>query len=251
MMIRPYRINLGTTSGHLESENFVDCPCKRHHRSTLVFSPLCFASRGSPVRSRPRPPILSDCNALTRFNFAPVSQIWFQLCTNAVIAVRLCTLVPPTERQGPPVLFRWLYGLAFQSFASHLRLHLRIFLEDLRVALSEHLGYPLIRYSSGTQPSGIRGTKVVIPKVRNLCQSKSFPPNSFERRLMPARKQIRPFTRNRHLTFECFNGEGSERNFGDTVRSLRIRHSDHRISKIHLVLTLSESAPCRSATLSL
>src|SRR6266550_2717118 len=56
MMIRPYRINLGTTSGHLESENFVDCPCKRHHRSTLVFSPLCFASRGSPVRSRPRPP---------------------------------------------------------------------------------------------------------------------------------------------------------------------------------------------------
>jgi hypothetical protein len=105
--------------------------------------------------------------------------------------------------------------------------------------------------TTGTQPSGIRGTKVVIPKVRNLCPSKSFPPNSFERRLMPARKQIRPFTRNRHLTFECFNGEGSERNFGDTVRSLRIRHSGHRISKIHLVLTLSESAPCRSATLSL
>src|SRR6267143_3183894 len=59
MMIRPYRINLGTTSGHLESENFVDRPCKRHHRSTLVFFPLCFASRGSPVRSRPRPPTLS------------------------------------------------------------------------------------------------------------------------------------------------------------------------------------------------
>src|SRR6267378_2655601 len=58
MMIRPYKVNLGTTSGHLESENFVDFPCKRHHRSTLVFSPLCFASRGSPVRSRPRPPTI-------------------------------------------------------------------------------------------------------------------------------------------------------------------------------------------------
>jgi hypothetical protein len=116
-----------------------------------------------------------------------------------------------------------------------------MFLEDLRVALGEHLGYPLIRYSSGTQPSGIRGTKVAIPKVRNLCPSKSFPSNSFERRLMPARnpiarKQKRPFTRNRHLTFKCFNGEGSERNFGDTVRSLRIRYSDHRILQIHLVL---------------
>src|SRR5439155_18249461 len=33
-------------------------PCKRHHQSTLVFFPPCFASRGSPVRSRPRPPIL-------------------------------------------------------------------------------------------------------------------------------------------------------------------------------------------------
>ena len=96
-------------------------------------------------------------------------------------------------------------------------------------------------FSCGRRPSGIRGTKVVNPKVRNLCPSKSFPPNSFERRLMPARnpiarKQKRPFTRNRHLTFECFNGERSERNFGDTVRSLRIRYSDHRILQIHLVL---------------
>jgi hypothetical protein len=41
----------GTTSVHLESENFVDCPCKRHHRSTLVFFPACFSSRGAPVTS--------------------------------------------------------------------------------------------------------------------------------------------------------------------------------------------------------
>jgi hypothetical protein len=36
-----------------------------------------------------------------------------ELCTNPVIAVRLCTLELPTERQRPPVLFRWLDGLAF------------------------------------------------------------------------------------------------------------------------------------------
>jgi hypothetical protein len=34
------------TSGHLESENFVDCPCKRHHRSTLVFSPSALQAGG-------------------------------------------------------------------------------------------------------------------------------------------------------------------------------------------------------------
>jgi hypothetical protein len=43
-------------SGHLGSGNFVAFPRKRHQRSCLVFSPTCFASRGSPVRSRPRPP---------------------------------------------------------------------------------------------------------------------------------------------------------------------------------------------------
>jgi hypothetical protein len=38
---------------------------------------------------------------------------------------------------------------------------LGILLEDLRVALAKHLGYPLIGYSSGTQPSGICGAKVI------------------------------------------------------------------------------------------
>jgi hypothetical protein len=55
---------------------------------------------------------------------------------------------------------------------------LRILFHDLRVALAEHLGYPLIGYSSGTQPSGICRTKVVDSKVRNLCPSKSFPPKN-------------------------------------------------------------------------
>src|SRR5713101_7039047 len=37
-----------------------------------------------------------------------------------------------------------------KCFALHLQLHLRILLEDLRVALAKHLRYPLIGYASGT-----------------------------------------------------------------------------------------------------
>src|SRR5260370_42564654 len=97
----------------------------------------------------------------------------------------------------------------------HLQLHLGVLLEDLRVAMAKHLRYPLIGYSSGTQPRGICGAKVVNPKVGNLCPSKSFSPNSFKRRLVPARnpiarKQKRPFTRDRHLAFESFDGKRRE-----------------------------------------
>src|SRR4029077_19000581 len=90
----------------------------------------------------------------------------------------------------------------FQSFALHLQFHLRILFEDLRVALAKHLSHPLVGYSSGAQPCGIHGAEVVNPKIGNLCSSKSFSPNSFERGLVPAqnpiaRKQKRTFTRNR------------------------------------------------------
>ena len=37
----------------------------------------------------------------------------------------------------------------FQGFALHLQLHLRILLEDLRVALTKHLGNPFVGYTSG------------------------------------------------------------------------------------------------------
>ena len=87
----------------------------------------------------------------------------------------------------------------FQSLALHLQLHLRILLEDLRVALAKHLGYPFIGYASSTQPCCIRGTKIVNPKIGNLCPSKSLLPNSLQRRLVSARiptarKQKRPLT---------------------------------------------------------
>src|SRR5258708_8300583 len=71
-----------------------------------------------------------------------------------------------------------------QSFALHLQFHLGILLEDLRVSLAKHLGHPLIRYAPGTQPRGIRGTKVVDSEVRNLCAPKSLAPNRLERGLV-------------------------------------------------------------------
>jgi hypothetical protein len=52
-----------------------------------------------------------------------------------------------------------LIGLAiylFESLALHLQLHLLILLKDLRVALAEHLRYPLVGYSSGAQTCCIR-----------------------------------------------------------------------------------------------
>jgi hypothetical protein len=46
------RYNFGT----IEEREFRKFPCKRHQTKLLVFYPACFASRGSPVRSRSRPP---------------------------------------------------------------------------------------------------------------------------------------------------------------------------------------------------
>ena len=53
----------------------------------------------------------SDLKALVKFlstQSPSFGSNLHELCTNAVIAVRLCTLEPPSERQRPPALFRWL-----------------------------------------------------------------------------------------------------------------------------------------------
>jgi hypothetical protein len=74
-----------------------------------------------------------------------------------------------------------------QSFAFHLQFHLRILLEDLRVALTKHLSHPLIGYSSGTQPGCIGGPEIVEPKVGNLRPAKCSSPDRFESCLKTAR----------------------------------------------------------------
>jgi hypothetical protein len=77
-----------------------------------------------------------------------------------------------------------------QSFAFHLQFHLRILLKDLRVALTKHLGNPLISYSSGTEPCCIRGPEIVEPKVGNLRPAKCSSPDRFESRLKSVRVPI-------------------------------------------------------------
>jgi len=49
---------LGTTSGYLRERELRRFSCKRHRARHLEFCPARFASRGSPVRSRSRPPFL-------------------------------------------------------------------------------------------------------------------------------------------------------------------------------------------------
>jgi hypothetical protein len=72
---------------------------------------------------------------------------------------------------------RDLVGLTIeliQTFAFHLQLHLRILLEDLRIALTKHLGNPLIGDSSGTEPCGICGAEVVKSESRELLLGDEF-----------------------------------------------------------------------------
>jgi len=63
-----------------------------------------------------------------------------ELCANPVIAVRLCTLGLPTERQRPPVLFRWLDGLAFP---------------ELRASSATSCGHEVCRASLGDDSSAL------------------------------------------------------------------------------------------------
>ncbi len=52
-----------------------------------------------------------------------------------------------------------------ESFPHHVQLGLAVPLEDLRIALPQHLGYEVVRYSPCTEPSGKRMPKVVQRKI--------------------------------------------------------------------------------------
>ena len=52
-----------------------------------------------------------------------------------------------------------------QRLAFHLKLHLRVLLKHLRIALPEQLRDPLVRNAAGAEPGRIRRTKVVNAKV--------------------------------------------------------------------------------------
>ena len=77
-----------------------------------------------------------------------------------------------------------------QSFSLHLQFHLRITFEDLRVPLAKQPCHPLGGYAARTEASGIRGSQIVNPKVRNLCSSEGLLPNGLQLYLVSSRIQI-------------------------------------------------------------
>ena len=57
-----------------------------------------------------------------------------------------------------------------QRFTFYLQLHLRVFLEDLRVPLPEQLRDPLVRNAAGTEPSGVSRAEIVDAKISNFAR---------------------------------------------------------------------------------
>jgi len=78
----------------------------------------------------------------------------------------------------------------FESLALHLKLHLRVFLEDLGVALPKHLSHPLVRDAAGAEPRSICRTEIINPKIRNLRTPQGLVPNRLERCLAPPPERI-------------------------------------------------------------
>src|SRR5579864_1600079 len=110
-----------------------------------------------------------------------------------------CSLHADRARMRTCFFSRHLIGTAvkfLQGFALHLQFHLRILLEDLRVALTKHLCDPLVRYPSGTEPCGIGRAQIVNAKVWYLGAPQGGFPGCFQSplisaRVLIARKQIR------------------------------------------------------------
>ena len=70
-----------------------------------------------------------------------------------------------------------------QPFSLHLKLHLRVLLEHLRIALPQQLRDPLVRNAS-TDPRGVSRTKIIDAKGSNTCPSQRSVPDRLETLLM-------------------------------------------------------------------
>ena len=69
-------------------------------------------------------------------------------------------------------------------FSLHLQLHLRIPLEDLRVALAKQLRHPLVRHAARPQAGCIGGPQIVDPEVGDLGAAKRLGPDGFKSHLV-------------------------------------------------------------------
>jgi hypothetical protein len=80
-----------------------------------------------------------------------------------------------------------LSGSVSQCLAFHLQLHLRVFLENLRIALPEQLRDPLVTNAAGAEPGGVCRSEIVDAKISNLRPAKRRMPNGLERFLKAVR----------------------------------------------------------------
>jgi hypothetical protein len=89
------------------------------------------------------------------------------------------------------VTFRWIMGhqgLKFSKWTELCGVFDGIGTESLQAvpcsSLAEQLRDPLVRNTTGAEPSSVRRTKIVDVKVSNICPSQRRVPNGLERFLM-------------------------------------------------------------------
>src|SRR5215472_16102415 len=193
---------------------------------------------------RPDMKCTTHSKVLPDFLLAPIHRFGPRPCiyrafipSKLLIGPRPCTFA----RQVREPLRRPSGFKLLQGFTLHLQLHLRVLFHDLRVTLAQHLRYPFIRYSSCTQPCGINGSQVVDAEIGHLRTAKRFVPNRLEGGLVsPAiaitRKEKLALRCDCHLAPQRFSCQRSKGNFGDAVRSFRVRDPDDLVRKVHLVL---------------
>ena len=95
-----------------------------------------------------------------------------KLCQNPV-------QIGPVLCQNPD-RFRWLGGSVSPVPRVHLQLHLRVFLENLLIALPEQLRDPLVSNAAGAEPGGVCRSEIVDAKISNLRPAKRRMPNGLE-----------------------------------------------------------------------
>ena len=99
-----------------------------------------------------------------------------ELCQNPTLDRVCCAKIHPA-----------LVSLAVQfcqRLALHLKLHVRVLLEYLRVALPKQLRHPFVRHAACAEACCVRRTQIVDPKVPNARPPQRKTPNRFERLLM-------------------------------------------------------------------
>src|ERR1035437_9250776 len=193
--------------------------------------------RGSGVQIAPPRPIQS----LIRKELIVRPSIAFahslaRLCRNCAKTptVRLhCARTLPAFIRVPDQLF--------QSFALHLKFHLSVLLEDLRVALAQHLSHPLVCDTSRAEAGGVRRSEIVDAEVSDTCPPECRPPYRLERhlitiRILLAREQVRAGTCDRDLALKSLDCDFGERNLRHSVRRLRVGNPDRPVLQVDLLL---------------